>query len=106
MRQVREFTIRHGLGIRLYGDNACRVIRKVKDNWVEIGEEYSLPVDPSALIWTRTGIPATVLAVALRMYELEAPGSRLRAILTGRTPFTPAHALPQPTRLWAQPVEA
>ena len=83
MAEVRDYTIRNGIGIRVRGRATCRVIRLQKGVWNEIGEEYRLPVEKNILIWTETGIPASILAVALRVYELDNPGSPLRRILTG-----------------------
>jgi hypothetical protein len=54
--------------------------------WIEIGPVYSVPVEASALNWPKNGIPASVLAVALRFCELEAPGTALRSMLTGAHP--------------------
>jgi hypothetical protein len=80
----QDYTIHNGIGIRVQGDRSCRVIRLVKGQWVEIGAEYCLPIDAGALTWTPTGIPATMLAVALRVYELDHPTSKLRGLLTGK----------------------
>jgi hypothetical protein len=41
-----------------------------------------MPVEKTLLIWTEQGIPASILAVALRVYELDHPGSPLRRLLT------------------------
>ncbi len=81
---IRDYTIHNGIGIRVKGSQACQVIRLVRGQWVEIGNEYSIPVDPSALCWTPTGIPATVLSVALRVYELDHPTTSLRRMLMGK----------------------
>ena len=82
MDPVRDYTIRNGLGIRVSAAKTCRVIRYIGKQWVEIGVPYSLPVDRSLLIWTETGIPAGILAVALRVFELDNPETHLREILT------------------------
>ncbi len=83
MDPVRDYTIKNGLGIRVHTGKSCRVIRFIGRQWVEIGTPYSLPVDRSVVIWTETGIPASILAVALRVYELDNPDTQLRMILTG-----------------------
>ncbi|HZT38093.1 MAG TPA: hypothetical protein VFA28_09350 [Bryobacteraceae bacterium] len=83
MDQFRDFTVRNGIGIRLCGERNCRVIRRVKAGWVEIGPWYSLPIEPSVVNWPKDGIPASVLAVALKFYELDHPESTLRDVLTG-----------------------
>ena len=84
MEEFQDYTIHNGIGIRVRGNNCCRVIRLIKGEWAEIGSDYSMPVDADAVCWTKTGIPATMLAVALRVYELDHPTSPLRSILTGR----------------------
>lgn len=84
MEAVRDYTIRNGLGIRVWNRTTCRVIRLVRNEWVEIGQMYALPLDRQLLIWTETGIPASILAVALKVYELDHPGSGLRWLLTSR----------------------
>ena len=86
MAEVRDYTIKNGLGVRIRGRQACQVIRLQKGVWNEIGAEYPLPVDETLLIWTKTGIPASILAVAVRVYELDNPGSQLRRLLTGKGP--------------------
>ncbi len=93
MDQFRDFTVRNGIGIRLFGDRNCRVIRRIKTGWVEIGPVYSLPVEPSVLNWPKGGIPASVLAVALRFYELDHAGTVLRSVLTGSRPGALAASL-------------
>lgn len=82
MQDFRDYTIKNGLGIRITNGSACRVIRLIHNEWVEIGQPYPLPLDRSLLIWTETGIPASILAVALRVFELDNPESQLRWILT------------------------
>ena len=81
---IHDYTIHNGIGIRVRGNRACRVIRLIKGQWTEIGSEYRIPVDPDTLSWTSTGIPATMLAVALRVYELDHPATSLRRVLTGK----------------------
>lgn len=93
MDQFRDFTVRNGIGIRLFGDRNCRVIRRIQTGWVEIGPLYSLPVEPSLLNWPKNGIPASVLAVALKFYELDHPGSLLRGVLTASRQGAPAAPL-------------
>jgi hypothetical protein len=87
MIEKHDFTIPNGLGIRiLAGPNGdgriCQVIRRQRGAWKEIGRPYQLPLQAEDLQWTRNGIPATVIAVALRAYELGHPGSSLRHDLT------------------------
>jgi len=84
MDVFRDYTIKNGLGIRVRNGRECRVIRVIRKEWVEVGKPYPLPLDPSLLIWTNTGIPASILAVALRVYEADHPESQLRVMLTGR----------------------
>ena len=86
MDQFRDYTVRNGIGIRLFINNQCRVIRRVKTEWIEIGPVYPVPVEANVLNWPRNGIPASVLAVALRFCELDAPGTTLRSVLTGAHP--------------------
>jgi hypothetical protein len=86
MEAVRDYTIRNGLGIRVWNQTTCRVIRLVRNQWVEIGQSYPLPIDRQLLIWTETGIPSSILAVALKVYELDHPQSGLRWLLTSRRP--------------------
>lgn len=81
MELIEDYTIRNGLGIRISGRKECQVIRKQKNAWQEIGRVYQLPVLEEDLKWG-SEIPASVLAVALRAYELDHPNSRLRAVLT------------------------
>jgi hypothetical protein len=59
---------------------------------VEIGETYPLPIDRQLLVWTETGIPASILAVAVKVYELDHPDSGLRWLLTSRRPVRRAAA--------------
>ncbi len=87
MEAVRDYTIKNGLGVRVWSKSACRVIRLQKNEWVEIGQPYALPVDPQLLKWEDSGIPASILAVAVKIYELDHPGTNLRAILTSKTSF-------------------
>jgi hypothetical protein len=88
MRPVRDYRTSKDLGIRLKGDEVCRVIRQIKGEWIEIGRDYELPVDPNVLIWSPPGIPSSVLAVALRIYELDNPASDLRIrLMTKRVPI-------------------
>lgn len=81
MTPVRDYRTAKDLGIRLKGNDICRVIRQIKGEWVEIGRDYEVPVDPNVLIWSPPGIPSSILAVALRIYELDNPNSDLRAML-------------------------
>ncbi len=101
MEAVRDYTIRNGLGIRVWDRTTCRVIRMIRKEWVEIGQPYSLPVDRQLLIWTETGIPASILAVALKLYELDHPDSPLRWILTSRRPMR-RPPQPEPVQLAAR----
>ncbi len=81
MELIEDYTIRNGLGIRINGRKTCQVIRKQKNVWTEIGRIYELPVAEGELKWNLE-IPASVLAVALRAYELDHPNSKLRTVLT------------------------
>ena len=83
MDEVQDYTIKNGLGIRVKGGKTCQVIRMIKGAWVEIGSVYNIPVDRNVLVWTPSGIPSSVLAVALRVYELDNPGTPLRRMLSG-----------------------
>ena len=82
MHPVLDFTTRKDLGIRLRGTESCRVIRLMQGVWTEIGQEYALPVEATILAWTKADIPGSILAVALRIYELDHPGTDLRSVLT------------------------
>ncbi len=84
MGLTEDYTIKNGLGVRVSGRKTCQVIRKQKNEWKEIGKLYELPVDMAELSIGTVGIPASVLAVAVRAYELDHPGSKLRAMLTRR----------------------
>jgi hypothetical protein len=81
MELIEDYTIRNGLGIRISGRKTCQVIRKQRNVWNEIGRQYDLPVADEDLKWGGS-IPASVLAVALRAYELDHPNSKLRSVLT------------------------
>lgn len=81
---TEDYTIKNGLGIRIIGRKTCQVIRKQKGEWHEIGQVYDLPVDQAELSMGVVGIPVSVLAVAVRAYELDHPASKLRAMLTRR----------------------
>ena len=81
MELIEDYTIRNGLGIRIRGRKTCQVIRKQRNVWNEIGKVYELPVQEEDLKW-RAEIPASVLAVALRAYEMDHPTSKLRVVLT------------------------
>jgi hypothetical protein len=76
----QEYTTRLGVGIRI-GAGKCQVIRKVKEEWQSLGPVYELPVEARLLSWAPPAIPPGVLAVALRAYESENPGTRLRSLL-------------------------
>ncbi len=84
MGLTEDYTIKNGLGVRVNGRKTCQAIRKQKNEWTEIGKLYELPVDAAELSIGTVGIPASVLAVAVRAYELDHPGSKLRAMLTRR----------------------
>jgi hypothetical protein len=84
MALTEDYTIKNGLGIRITARKTCQVIRKQKGAWQEIGKVYDIPVAEEDLRWGDSQIPASVLAVALRAYELDHPQSRLRSILTRR----------------------
>ena len=59
MDQFRDYTVRNGIGIRLFIHNQCRVLRRVKMDWIEIGPVYAVPVEANDLNWPRNGIPAS-----------------------------------------------
>jgi len=84
MELIEDYTIKNGLGIRVSGRKTCQVIRRRNNVWQEIGRVYTMPLDEQELRWGATGIPASVLAVAVRAYELDHPTSKLRAMLTRR----------------------
>jgi hypothetical protein len=83
MGEKQDFTISNGLGIRIVNGSTCQVIRKQRGAWKEIGRVYELPLTREDLQFSRSGIPASVIAVALRAYELDHPGSSLRQELMG-----------------------
>ena len=82
MQLTEDYTIKNGLGIRIVGRKTCQVIRKQKGKWSEIGKAYELPIEESELSMGSLGVPVSVLAVAVRAYELDHPNSRLRQVLT------------------------
>jgi hypothetical protein len=82
MTDKKDFTIPNGLGIRMIGGVACQVIRQQRGVWKEIGRTYDLPLSKEDLQFSKSGIPASVIAVALRVYELNNPASNLRQQLT------------------------
>ncbi len=84
MQLTEDYTIKNGIGIRIAGRKTCQVIRKQKGEWVEIGQQYELPVNEAELSMGALGVPASVLAVAVRAYELDHPNSGLRQVLTRR----------------------
>jgi hypothetical protein len=81
MHNHQDYTIRQGVGIRITAES-CQVIRRIKEQWIEIGPVYNIPVEPRLLTWSPPAIPPGVLAVALRAYELDHQGTRLRCLLT------------------------
>jgi hypothetical protein len=82
MSEKQDFTIPNGLGIRIVDGTTCQVIRQQRGVWKEIGRTYDLPLTKEDLQFSKSGIPASVIAVALRVYELNNPGSQLRQELT------------------------
>jgi hypothetical protein len=82
MSEKQDFTIHNGLGIRIVDGYTCQVIRQQRGAWKEIGRAYELPLSQEDLQFSKRGIPASVIAVALRAYELDNPGSSLRQKLT------------------------
>lgn len=84
MEFTEDYTIKNGLGIRVIGRKTCQVIRKQRGEWQEIGQVYELPVEQAELSMGTVGIPVSVLAVAVRAYELDHPASKLRVMLTRR----------------------
>jgi hypothetical protein len=83
MEPFRDYLTRKEIGIRIKEQKSCRVIRVFKSEWIEFGPEYTLPMDPELLKWSPPGIPASTLAVALKIYELDNPWSGLRSLLSG-----------------------
>ncbi|MGH9614219.1 MAG: hypothetical protein ACRD4P_14185, partial [Bryobacteraceae bacterium] len=79
---VKDYLTRKELGIRVNGRESCCVIRFQNGSCIEIGRDYTLPMDSSLLSWPSSGVPGSILAVALRIYELDHPGSELRSLLT------------------------
>jgi hypothetical protein len=82
MSEKQDFTIHNGLGIRIVDGVTCQVIRQQRGAWKEIGRTYNLPLTKEDLQFSKSGIPASVIAVALRAYELSNPGTCLRQELT------------------------
>jgi hypothetical protein len=82
MSEKQDFIIPNGLGIRIVGRSTCQVIRRQRGVWKEIGKVYELPLSQEDLQFSRTGIPASVIAVALRAFEIDNPNSQLRRELT------------------------
>jgi hypothetical protein len=79
----RDYLTRKEIGIRIKGQKTCRVIRVFKGEWIEFGPEYTLPMPPELLQWSPPGIPASTLAVALKIYEMDNLWSGLRGLLSG-----------------------
>lgn len=82
MSEKQDFTIPNGLGIRIVDGYTCQVIRQQRGAWKEIGRMYQIPLSNEDLQFSKRGTPASVIAVALRAYELDHPGSSLRQQLT------------------------
>jgi hypothetical protein len=82
----QDFTIRNGLGIRVKDQRTCQAIRKQRGVWREIGRVYQIPVSKHDLQWNANEIPCSVIAVALRAYELDHPDSDLRDLLLTGVP--------------------
>ncbi len=83
MEPFRDYISKKELGIRIKEQKSCRVVRKFKGEWIEFGPEYTLPVDRELLEWSPPGIPASTLAVALKIYELENLWADLRSVVLG-----------------------
>jgi hypothetical protein len=83
MEPFRDYLTKKEIGIRIKGQKTCRVVRVFKGEWIEFGPEYTLPMDPELLKWSPPGIPASTLAVALKIFELDNLWSDLRGILSG-----------------------
>jgi hypothetical protein len=81
MQNHQDYLPNQGIGIRVHAEN-CQAIRKVRQGWREIGPVYRIPIDARLLNWIPPGIPPGVVAVALRQFELQYPGTRLRCLLT------------------------
>ena len=82
MSEIQDFTIPNGLGIRIVDGSTGQVIRRQRGAWKEIGRRYELPLTKEDLQFSKSGIPASVMAVALRVYEMNNPGTSLRQQLT------------------------
>jgi hypothetical protein len=81
MALQQDFTIRNGLGIRVRDQRTCQAIRLQRGVWKEIGSVYELPLSERDLQWSPGGVPGSVIAVALRAYELDHPDAHLRDLL-------------------------
>ena len=82
MQPAKDYLTRKDLGIRIKGREGCCVIRFQNGSWIEIGRDYELPMESALLSWPSSGVPGSILAVALRIYELDHPGTDLRMRLT------------------------
>jgi hypothetical protein len=82
--EKQDFTIPNGIGIRIANGRTCQVIRQQRGTWKEIGRAYPLPLTDEDLQWTKSDIPVSVIAVALRAYEMKNPQSLLRQRLKSR----------------------
>jgi hypothetical protein len=80
MHNHQDYTTTIGVGIRVRAEN-CQVIRWIRGKWQELGPVYEIPVDRRLMLWNPPAIPPGVLAVALRTFEAEYPGTRLRYLL-------------------------
>jgi hypothetical protein len=81
LNNFQDFTIPNGLGLRV-SSGYCQVIRLQRGKWNEIGRAFDLPLRNEDLDWAGSGNPLSLIAVALRAYELSNPASSLRRQLT------------------------
>jgi hypothetical protein len=97
VQSTRDFITRKELGIRIKGRQKARVIRWRDGVWAEIGQDYELPIESALLNWSAPGIPSSILAVALRIYELDNPGTELRSMLSRKVRNKPHQYRPKRT---------
>lgn len=99
MQPVKDYLTGKDLGIRIKGRDGCCVIRFQNGSWIEIGRDYELPMDSALLSWPSSGVPGSILAVALRIYELDHPGADLRVLLTRKITLYKSIAAGEPVEL-------
>lgn len=99
MQPVKDYLTGKDLGIRIKGRDGCCVIRFQNGSWIEIGRDYELPMDSALLSWPSSGVPGSILAVALRIYELDHPGADLQVLLTRKIALYKSTAAGEPAEL-------